>query len=162
MTRYRIAGITAETRARREALPGVFAITIDERTIEVLAERDPQGRWRIQMPDGTTHLASVTRDGADRWVQASGAALRAEEASGVAGGVEQDADLGAPMPGKVWKVLVTPGDAVEAGQTLIIIEAMKMEHAIKAPRGGVVSAVLAREEEMVEPGHPLVTLEDEE
>jgi biotin carboxyl carrier protein len=70
-----------------------------------------------------------------------------------------DHSLEAPMPGLVLKVLFAPGDKVEKGQQLIILEAMKMEHAVLAPRDGTIAAVNCREGEMVQPGVDLVTLQ---
>ena len=62
------------------------------------------------------------------------------------------ADLAAPMPGLVTQVLVREGDPVTPGQPLVIVEAMKMEHVIRAVRSGVVRAVRVREGEQVEGG----------
>ena len=64
----------------------------------------------------------------------------------------------APMPGVVLKVLVAVGDHVAKGTTLLILEAMKMEHQITAPRDGTVAAIHCQEGEMVQPGLDLVTL----
>jgi 3-methylcrotonyl-CoA carboxylase alpha subunit len=69
-----------------------------------------------------------------------------------------DHSLEAPMPGLVLKVLVQPESKVEKGQQLVILEAMKMEHAIVALRDGVIAAVNCREGEMVQPGVDLVTM----
>src|SRR6266566_2252523 len=55
-----------------------------------------------------------------------------------------DHSLEAPMPGLVLKVLVEPGSEVEKGAQLVILEAMKMEHAIVAPRDGVIATVDCR------------------
>jgi biotin carboxyl carrier protein len=63
----------------------------------------------------------------------------------------------APMPGKVVKVMATSGASVTAGTPLLILEAMKMEHAIKAPVDGVVAAVKAAVGEFVADGAELVT-----
>lgn len=71
----------------------------------------------------------------------------------VAGGLE------APMPGKVIKVSVQPGDSVAKGQELLVIEAMKMENALRAPKDGRVRSVAARLGDMVNPGVVLVELE---
>ena len=53
-------------------------------------------------------------------------------------------NIAAPMPGKVVRVLVAPGDAVETGQGLVVVEAMKMQNEMKAARAGRVLAVPAR------------------
>jgi biotin carboxyl carrier protein len=65
----------------------------------------------------------------------------------------------APMPGKVVKVLVSPGDEVEARQGLVVIEAMKMENELRAPRAGRVREVHVKEGAPVESGRLLVVLE---
>jgi biotin carboxyl carrier protein len=62
-----------------------------------------------------------------------------------------------PMPGKVIKVMAKPGDAVAEGAPLMIMEAMKMEHVIKAPSAGTVDAVHYKEGEFVEDGRELLT-----
>jgi len=63
------------------------------------------------------------------------------------------------MPGKIFRVLVKAGDVVKAGQTLLVLEAMKMEHAIKAPLDGKVKQVLFAEGQQVSGGAALVTME---
>ena len=70
-----------------------------------------------------------------------------------------DNRLQAPMPGRVVLVKARPGDAVVAGQELLVIEAMKMELALKAPRDGVIAEVRASEGDFVEADAVLVTLE---
>jgi biotin carboxyl carrier protein len=65
----------------------------------------------------------------------------------------------APMPGKVVKVLVRPGDRIAAGQAVACVEAMKMENEIRAPRAGLVRDVPVREGQVVEAGEPLATVE---
>ncbi len=65
------------------------------------------------------------------------------------------------MPGKVIAVNVAEGDAVTEGQTLVVLEAMKMEMAIKAPRDGVVASVPQAVGAMVGDGDVLVALEEE-
>ena len=62
------------------------------------------------------------------------------------------------MPGVVLKILVNAGDEVTKGAPLLILEAMKMEHQIAAPRDGTVAAINCKEGEMVQPGLDLVTL----
>jgi biotin carboxyl carrier protein len=67
--------------------------------------------------------------------------------------------LTAPMPATVVKVLVAPGQAVRHGDTLVIVEAMKMELPIRAPGDATVKAVHCREGEIVQPDRTLVELE---
>ncbi len=69
--------------------------------------------------------------------------------------------LMAPMPGLVLKVLVKPGDKVRAHQTLVVLEAMKMEHSIEAPHDGVVKAVHCAEGGRVSEGQLLVELDQD-
>jgi len=76
-------------------------------------------------------------------------------AAGPASGV-----LEAPMPGRVIKLGVEPGQSVEKGQEVLVVEAMKMENALRAPRAGRVSAIHTRVGEMVAPGRVLVQIDD--
>lgn len=71
----------------------------------------------------------------------------------VTGGLE------APMPGKVIKLAVEVGQQVTKGQELLVIEAMKMENALRSPRDGRVKALAARVGDMVSPGVVLVEIE---
>ena len=74
----------------------------------------------------------------------------------VAGNDESAGSLKAPMNGTVVAVLVSSGQAVEAGQTLLVMEAMKMEYAIKAPADGVVNALFYAAGDLVKDGAELV------
>jgi biotin carboxyl carrier protein len=65
----------------------------------------------------------------------------------------------APMPGKVVRVLVGPGETAVAGAALLVVEAMKMENELRAPRAGRVLEVAVREGQAVETGALLVVLE---
>lgn len=67
--------------------------------------------------------------------------------------------LGAPMNGSIVRVLVAPGQVVEAGTALVVLEAMKMEHSIRAPHEGTVKALFCQEGDMVSEGTVLVELE---
>lgn len=81
----------------------------------------------------------------------------AGDASGeAAGGASR---LTAPMPGKVVRVLVAPGDQVEARQPLVVVEAMKMENELAAPRAGTVTEVPVTEGMSVEAGRLLAAME---
>jgi len=138
-------------------------------------EDEPAGRQAVRMTvtvhraddgwidltaDGLRHRLHVFRHGQSVWVQgpAGDVALTAvarfpsAEPELVAGG------LVAPMPGTVLAVHVTAGDAVTAGQLLMIVEAMKMEHRITAPHAGVVRDVRARRGDQVSGGDLLAVI----
>lgn len=81
-------------------------------------------------------------------------------ADGAASGtVEGRQVVAAPMPGKVVRVLVKVGDAVEEGGPLVVVEAMKMENELKSPRAGKVLEVAVAEGVTVENGAKLVVVE---
>jgi biotin carboxyl carrier protein len=86
-------------------------------------------------------------------IQVTGEAAR--RGAGAAAG----ASLDAQMPGQVRQVLVKEGDHVEAGQTLLILEAMKMEMRIAAPQAGRVVRLLVRQGDTVERGEQLVEIQ---
>jgi biotin carboxyl carrier protein len=67
--------------------------------------------------------------------------------------------LSAPMPATVVALAVTPGQEVAAGDLLVMLEAMKMELPIRAPRRGRVKALACREGELVQPGKALIEME---
>ena len=71
-----------------------------------------------------------------------------------------DNTIRSPMPGKVVKVFVKPGDIVEAGQPLIVLSAMKMESEIKAGQRGIVKEVPVKEGETVDNDQLLVVIDD--
>ena len=69
--------------------------------------------------------------------------------------IEGRAEIRAPMPGKVVRVLVAAGDAVETGQGLVVVEAMKMQNEIRSPKTGKVERLLAKEGQNVNAGEVL-------
>jgi 3-methylcrotonyl-CoA carboxylase alpha subunit len=147
------------TEAAVETLgPGRFRVTDEETVLEM--ERAGEG-WRVdgrqvamravRLPgrvvvfDGEAHEFAVP-DPLDIAAEAGAGADRIE----------------APMPGLVKAVLVAPGDRVERGQRLAVLEAMKMEHSLTAWRDAVVAEILAAEGAQVEAGAPLILLQAEE
>lgn len=137
-----------------------YRATVDGVTIEVTARKLPDGRLEIGDERGV-HVAEVTAEGARRFVRLgtlefvldaeTGGKRRTRTRS--AGGLE------APMPGVVTRVMVVTGEVVKMGQPLVMLEAMKMEHVIRAPRDGRVASIAARAGEMVGGGTALVELE---
>ena len=123
--------------------PGVYSVLMDGRSYEARVEQRPEGT--VVVIDGYRFEIDV-RD-PRRWSRRSGS-----------GGAEGVQSVITPMPGKVVRVLVAPGDAVEAGQGLVVVEAMKMQNEMKAIRAGHVLTVVVKEGATVAAGEVLATI----
>jgi glutaconyl-CoA/methylmalonyl-CoA decarboxylase subunit gamma len=84
---------------------------------------------------------------------------RLAQVASARGGGHVRRELKAPMPGLVVKVLTQTGDSVEAGQPLVVLQAMKMENELSLPRGGTVSSVGVAAGQTVEAGQVLAVIE---
>lgn len=148
-----------------EAVRKLAAILVDTGLTEIEIE-GKEGRIRVVRAHApvatTTHVAAPA-------VAATPAAAPAAAAAPAPAAVEDDAHPGAvlsPMVGVAYlspepgsPPFVTPGQTVVAGQTLLLIEAMKTYNQIKAPRAGTVSRILVEPSDPVEYGQPLLILE---
>jgi acetyl/propionyl-CoA carboxylase alpha subunit len=146
-----------------------FRVTIEDRAIEVEGFETERGvSFRL---DGRSLDLPVERRGDVHRVSTPGGRVDIElvdervhkmrSALGVgAGGLTPE--LKSPMTGKVVLAKCAAGDTVEEGQTLVIIEAMKMENEIKAPGAATVKSVRVAAGELVSPGDVLVEFEIEE
>jgi propionyl-CoA carboxylase alpha chain/3-methylcrotonyl-CoA carboxylase alpha subunit len=95
----------------------------------------------------------VARDGEKVFVWCAGEILEFRRAGGrKARTRETGGGLSAPMPGKIRKVIASAGDRIAAGDVVLILEAMKMEHAIRAPVSGTVTKILHSEGDLVDSG----------
>ena len=142
--------------------PGRLRVTVDGAASEIGLESLPDGRMRLLTPQGAV-LAEVTAAGNARYVRVQNMDFVLErEASGRPRARAHGGGLEAPMPGVVTRVHVAAGEDVRQGQPREAIEAMKMEHVLRAPRDGRVRAVAARLGEMVSGGAALVELEEAE
>jgi geranyl-CoA carboxylase alpha subunit len=113
--------------------------------------------------DGVRRSACFVRDGERLWLQHEGLALEVEDRSLAAprkvGAAAGDGVLRATLSGRVVAVLAKAGDRVEAGQPLVTLEAMKMEHLHGAPRAGVVAALHVAAGEQVAAGAVVAVIE---
>jgi len=107
-------------------------------------------RWSLRFPDsGAQHAVVVTpgHESGSVEVLVDGLSIPARlrpagrEAAKASGGPRGAGKVIAPMPGKVVKVLVTEGQEVAAGAALVVLEAMKMEHTVRAAEAGTVQAL---------------------
>ncbi len=115
--------------------------------------------------DGNEYVVKVDEGGdVTDLAPVNGAPLSFGGSAPAAGGAPAAAPVGggdpvaAPLAGNIWKVLVTPGQQVEEGQTLMILEAMKMETEVSAAKAGVVGAISVKEGDAVKVGDTLLTL----
>jgi biotin carboxyl carrier protein len=106
------------------------------------------GEIAVHMPTGVASARVLT-----------GRAARFGRGSGTGASTAGAQQVLAPMPGRVVKVLVQPGDEVKARQGLIVIEAMKMENELRSPKDGRVAQVLVGEGASVEAGRLLAVVE---
>ena len=143
-------GVAVDGRAHEASLaatgpPHGHSLLVDGRSFALLARRAPGGEWRLEV-DGRTIPARVL----------DARMARVRELSAVVGARGDVASLKAPMPGLVVRVAVNEGEAVEKGDTVLIVEAMKMENELRAPGAARVTRVLAAPGEAVEKGQVLV------
>lgn len=132
-----------------EVEPGCYSILLEGRSVEVRLDpaksSDPDAHaYRAMLYDGAYEFALV---------DPRRALLAAGGSAAGTGGL-----LSSPMPGKIVKVLVLPGESVQEGQTLLVMEAMKMQNELKTTITGTVATVHIQEGTTVETGTALITV----
>ena len=154
----RILEVTIERRN------GTYSVEIDGVQYEVDSHKLEADFYSI-LTGGRSYEVSVeaTRDGyrvrhgaAEQLVTLSDPGRQAREELADSKGT---AAVLSAMPGKVVRVLVNVGDTVEAGQGVMVVEAMKMENEITAPRPGRVSSIAVQPDQAVESGAELLVIE---
>jgi biotin carboxyl carrier protein len=147
--------------------PGTLDVHLDDAVLACDVRDLGHGRLSLRLSDGSMHdlvVETETTPG-HRVVHLQGLRLptvvstRARRRASGASAINGPLRIVAPMPGKILRVPVSPGDHVDARQPVVVIEAMKMENALSAGRAGIVREVLVQEGMSVEAGRPLVVLE---
>ncbi len=144
-------------------------VTVNGRAVAARIERHGEAEAILHL-DGVRHPLGVAGRDDEGWQLVDGGAVRAVQAvdertrhiQSLAGAGRSAAGGGtvkAPMPGLVVRVQVAVGDTVRAGQSLVVLEAMKMENELKAPAAGVVASVAATVGAAVDKGAVLVVLD---
>ncbi len=132
-----------------ELEPGCYSILMEGRSVEVRLDS-------AKSPDPDTHAyRAMLYDGPYEFalVDPRRALLAGSGGAGTGGGV-----LSSPMPGKIVKLLAKVGDSVQEGQTLLVMEAMKMQNELKTSTTGTVTVVHVQEGATVETGAALITV----
>jgi propionyl-CoA carboxylase alpha chain len=152
---YRVARRSTTRNVLPSIAPGYRNNPFDQPTADANVISIEPGRIRVEI-DGAQHAFDIAQDDRHDWVgpftfprvsryPASESTASAESAS-------------SPMPGKVLRILATAGGQVQAGDPLVVLEAMKMEQTIRAHVAGVVEAVLVTPGQVVAPGETLIRI----
>ena len=141
----------------------VFTLTVDDKTILAEVLYSELGKLDLLI-DGKRVTAYVSSDNAKRWVTVNGQTFILTKSSGARqsrhGGHHTAGELTAPMPGQVRAVNVSEGEAVTKGQTLLVLEAMKMEIRIQAAQDGVVKKLFVKQGQTVDREQALIEIEE--
>jgi biotin carboxyl carrier protein len=141
--RFQLGDAAAREAQIESPAPGLYSVLLDGRSYDVFVEETPAllvvaidgYRFEIDVRDPRRLSRKTAGRGAD--------------------GVQT---LASPMPGKVVRILAAPGDAVEPGQGILVVEAMKMQNEMKASRAGKVLTIPVREGATVAAGETLATI----
>jgi len=141
-----INGEEREIDFRSMGQPGIFSLIIDNQSFEaVIEQREDQYHILIF---GDLYEVKITDERTMRLLQASGGV--AEQTGEIA--------IKSPMPGLIVDVPVSEGQEIKKGQTVVILESMKMENELKAPRDGVIHRIDVKQGDSVEQNKTLVTI----
>lgn len=166
-TRTFVATVDGRTETVRvEGGDGRYRVTVGARTLDVDV-RQPMSGLASLLVDGVSHVADVAPtdggalvdvDGAPYLVEVEDYARHVIRTRGGAGGGAAGQTIKAALPGKITHVAVTVGDHVERGDTVIVIEAMKMENEFKAAAAGTVTEIRVQPGQAVNTGDVLVLI----
>ena len=129
-----------------EIAPGIFSILLNGKSYELTVTPTPAGALTLQ---SAQHEVTAEVIDSRAWRGRHHGVLEAE-------GRQQ---ILAPMPGKIVRVLVQTGEKVEAGQGLLVVEAMKMQNEIRSPKSGTVERLMGREGQSVNAGEVLAWID---
>jgi biotin carboxyl carrier protein len=130
--------------------PGLFVVIFNDRVYRCALDKLPSGQTEVTVSNNLRqHRISVSvRD-----------KKRLRGSASAAAGASGRVTITAPMPGKIVRVLISHGDEVAAHQGILIVEAMKMQNEVQAPRAGKVAELRATEGQTVNAGETLVIIE---
>jgi len=138
-----------------------FTLTLDDKTIHAEIGHGENGRLDLLIDDKRV-TAYVSSDNARRWVTVNGQTFVLTKSSGARRGGHGHhhaaGELTAPMPGQIRALNVSEGDAVTKGQTLLVLEAMKMEIRVQASMDGVVKKLFIKQGQTVEREQVLIEI----
>jgi biotin carboxyl carrier protein len=140
-----------------------YRVNLGENTVEVEILQAKDGTLDL-LVDGRRMTAHVSSENGKHWVTVNGQTLVLTKSTGTRsrghGHHHAAGELTAPMPGQVRDVNVNEGDRVTKGQTLLLLEAMKMEIRIQSPQDGLVRKLFVQQGQTVEREQMLVEIAD--
>jgi len=166
-----VNGRTRSVAIERTGVDGRFRVSVDGETTLVEARRNGGYGLSLLFPDAAHETSKVSiAPGSARGellacvagrIAAVGINARrtGRGAADAGGAVDGEQKVTAPMPGRVVRVLVAPGDTVEARQPVAVVEAMKMENELRSPKAGRVKDVAVAAGTSVEAGRVLVIID---
>jgi biotin carboxyl carrier protein len=168
MTRWVATVAGRATMVEVSGRDGRYRVVVGDHVLEVDARRVAGGQYSLLI-DGIVHVADVTPtdrgggrvdiDGATYLVEVEEYARHVIRTRAGAGARDGRQVITTPLPGKVTHVAVAPGDHVKAGDTVVVIEAMKMENEFKATAAGTVAEVRIQPGQAVNAGDLLVLID---
>lgn len=147
-----------------------LVLEVEGRKLDADFVRLPDGRVWSLLVDGRSYEVRVVEEGGDLRVTWQNHTVAVEARHPLEKMLSQQKGaraktagetISAPMPGAVVAIRVKPGDVVQPGQAVVVLEAMKMQNELAAHTGGVVAEILVAEKAAVSAGQPLVKLKPE-
>jgi acetyl/propionyl-CoA carboxylase alpha subunit len=138
-----------------------YRLIMDDKSMDVEILQVKDGKLDLLI-DGKHVTAYVSSDNTKRWVTVNGQTFVLTKSSGSkrrGAGQDHASELAAPMPGLVRAVNVHEGEAVTKGQTLLLLEAMKMEIRVQAPKDAVIKKLFVKQGQTVEREQILIEVE---
>lgn len=167
MSRYRITSEGHRHTAEIAVKGNVFTCEIDGKPVRGTLLQMDQPLYVVRLDDGRVVTCEVTTQGGQTFIQWQGQRWSTTVAE-VFGemSLEEDendtsaSELRAPMPGRIVAIPLTVGAEVKRGDTVVVIEAMKMQNALPSPRAGTIQIIHVKPGDAVESGQVLAVISD--
>jgi biotin carboxyl carrier protein len=148
---------------------GKYLVKLGDKQHQVDSQRISENCLSL-LVDGKAYTVFIAEDKTKRYISLQGEEFCIEEAKAEtqtrsmadASTLRGIPTISSPMPGKIVKILVREKDKVKKNQSLVIVEAMKMENEIRSPNAGMVKKINFKEGDLVDAAEPIVELESEE
>jgi biotin carboxyl carrier protein len=148
---------------------GKYLVKLGDKQHQVDSQRISENCLSL-LVDGKAYTIFIADDKTKRYISVQGEQFCVEEAKAEtqtrsmadASTLRGIPTISSPMPGKIVKILVREKEKVRKNQSLVIVEAMKMENEIRSPNAGIVKKINFKEGDLVDAAEPIVELESEE